>query len=396
MRLIPDNRPVTIHSVRYAQRWFPHLLRHSDGSLLMYISWGHDAAFAPAMMMRSIDNGKTWSEPVDAVPRRLWSHSFSNGELFDIDEVGVQDPNDPETAVYWGAWSYPGRVGDVPRKEFVRVHAPSCKSVSLASMLQGYPAYKWWPLWNELWGRQDMTADDIQISGPGFMSGLTLEDGRLLAMAHGLDRESKTGRNSVFTLVSCDRGHTWEETGVAARGDELPAEPNETTIVRLKDGRLYAAMRVETEDGVFHHIWSSDEGKTWTKPEEMRLIDSDHRPRRAWPRATVLDDGTLVMVYGRPGKDLIFDPTGTGTQWQGRFDITAWEKETQALLGVPEELRIRRPHPYVRDWDSSDYLAVIPDGPREVIVMYDAQHYVENWNAQPVSAVRMLRVRLED
>ena len=396
MRFVPENRPVTIHSVRYAQRWFPHLLRHSDGSLLMYISWGHDAHFAPAMMVRSVDNGKTWSEPVDHVPRRLWSHVLPDGELFDIDEVGVQDPNEPETAVYWGAWSNPGRVGDVPRREFVRVHTPSSQPAPLSGMIQGYPVYKWWPLWNQLWGREDMTADEIQISGLCFMSGLTLEDGRLLALAHARDRNNKTGRCSVFTMESRDRGKTWAETAVAARGDEMPGEPNEITVVRLKDGRLYAAMRVESEDGLFHQIWSSDDGRTWTKPEPMRLIDSDHKPGRAWPRATVLDDGTLVMVYGRPGKDLIFDPSGTGMQWQGRFDITALEKDTQALLGVPEELRIRRPHPYVRDWDSSDYLAVLPDGPRELIVLYDAQHYVENWNAKPASVVRMLRVRLED
>ena len=99
MKFVPENRPVSIHSVRYAPRWFPHLMRHTDGSLLMYINWSYDAHFSPAMMMRSIDNGKTWSEPVDTVPRRVWSHSFSDGELLDMDEVGVQDPNSPETAV---------------------------------------------------------------------------------------------------------------------------------------------------------------------------------------------------------------------------------------------------------------------------------------------------------
>jgi hypothetical protein len=110
-----------------------------------------------------------------------------------------------------------------------------------------------------------------------------------------------------------------------------------------------------------------------------------------------MEDGTLVVIYGRPGKHLICDPGGTGTQWQGRFDLTAYEKETQTLMGVPEELQIRRQLPGLREDDSSDYLAIETVGPRELIVVYDAQNYVEHWNARPVSsALRMLRVRLED
>ena len=63
---------------------------------------------------------------------------------------------------------------------------------------------------------------------------------------------------------------------------------------------------------------------------------------------------------------------------------------------MPESLRIRRPHPLNRELDSSDYPAVVVNGPREVIAVYDVQNYIENWNAGPVSAVRMLRVRLEE
>ena len=77
--------------------------------------------------------------------------------------------------------------------------------------------------------------------------------------------------------------------------------------------------------------------------------------------------------------------------------LTAYEKETQTLMGVPEEMQIRRQLPGLREDDSSDYLGIETVGPRELIVVYDAQNYVEHWNARPVSsALRMLRVRLED
>lgn len=398
MKLIPENRPVTIESVRYGERWFPTLFRHSDTSLLLYLAWGNDAHFSPAMRIRSQDNGRTWSEPVDNVPRGACLYSFDDGELFELDEVGVQDPNDLETSVHYGAWSYPGRMHDEVRQELVRVHCPSAKPTPLSGVISGYPMCRWWPLWNGLWGREDMTADEIHISGPAFTGSLPLKNGGILAVAYGGDRNSEAGKTSVWTFESSDRGRTWQETGVAANGSDMDGEPNETALVRLKDGRLYAMMRVDAwpKSKCFHHIWSSDEGRTWTTPEPMRLIDEDHCPGIAWPRTVVLDDGTLVMVYGRQVRNLIFDPTGTGAQWQGRLDLTAFEKETQALLGVPEEQRIRRPGGN-REWDSSDYLAVVTDGPGRLIVIYDAQQYVENWNAEPVSsAVRMLRVRLDD
>ena len=55
--------------------------------------------------IRSVDNGRTWREPVANVPRSVWQHSFDDGELYELDEVGVVDPNTPDTPVFWGARS---------------------------------------------------------------------------------------------------------------------------------------------------------------------------------------------------------------------------------------------------------------------------------------------------
>ena len=120
MKFCPE-RPVTIESVRYAERWFPYLYRMPDGMLLLALQYNVDNQFSPWFHMRSVDGGKSWTNPVDNVPRICWWHGFADGELFEIDTYGVQDPDAPGESVYYGAWSFPGRPNDVPRKESVRV-----------------------------------------------------------------------------------------------------------------------------------------------------------------------------------------------------------------------------------------------------------------------------------
>src|SRR5690606_26780138 len=115
-----------------------------------------------------------------------------------------------------------------------------------------------------------------------------------------------------------------------------------------------------------------------------------------WPRLARLDDGTLLLAYGRPGKHVVFDPTGTGSGWRGRLNLQTIELQTQERRGVPPELRLRGPtHLGVRYWDSGDYLSVLPISPSAFLVTYDVQSYVESWNAKPYSGVRMVKVTLD-
>lgn len=393
MKLVPT-RPVTILSVRHGERWFPFLFRHTDGSLLMYIGHGHDRHFAPHHRLRSLDGGRTWLEEQENVPRPAWCHSFADGELFEIDAYGFQDPKATDTFVYYGAWSFPSDPQRKPVRDTVRVHNPSSGSTPLHKLLQAYPSHPWWPLYNKVHGKAELRGDEVLVGGPNFGSGIE-HDGRLLAAGYIRHKDDvATGVYSAYCYASDDRGRNWEEWGLVGRGTKDTGEGfNEATMVALKNGQLYQVLRSGRS---LYHGWSSDGGKTWTRPELLRLSDSDYQPRMAWPVCKVLEDGTLVLVFGRPGKHMVFDPSGTGKQWQGRLDLHAWELETQALMGVPEELRLHGPTEQgVRYWDSADYLACVPVGPREMLVCYDVQGYYENWNSLPASGVRMLRVRLE-
>jgi hypothetical protein len=417
VKLTPS-RPITIHAARHAQRWFPALYHHTDGSLLMYIEFGYDAHFAPIGKWRSFDEGKTWREEEENVPRGQIAHVFADGSLFELDAYGFLDPNTPDTYHFYGAWSTPDakgttghsafyhgaqnvgedwlgiEVGGVLRDTFT-IHAPSIAPTSLLYFQQhgAYPHFPWWPLINRLYSPE--------VNGADVMLGVNITDtqelgGQLLAIGYGRHKDAGThGHTSVFCYASDDKGRSWREIGLVTRG--TPSTPegfNEATLTALDDGRLYSVIR---SGDALHHAWSHDGGRTWSTPAMLRLVDSNLQPRMVWPRVAQLEDGTLVLAWGRPGKHLAFDPTGTGDAWQGHLDLHALELSTQAENGVPENQRLRGDtENCVRYWDSGDYLSVVAVGPREVLVTYDVQNYIERPGSTPVAGVRMVRAQLED
>lgn len=426
MKLVAE-QPVTIHAVRHGFRWFPTMFRHTDGTLLLYIEYTYDSHFGPHMRLRSTDGGKTWIEEDENVPRLAWAHSFADGKLFEIDCYGFLDPREKDTFWYYGAWSFPSDPSRPVRKEFIKLRTSSTYPISFWELqCRGFPCsptHPWWRLLHsfekgekealaeeERLGHPPVprafdTGENIKIGGPYFTAGIEYES-RLLALGYWLPRRKADGQSwppdgsafdssewSVFCCESRDRGRTWEEVSLVARGAPVTPEGfTEATLVRLKDGRLYYVART---GGVFHHGWSSDGGKTWTRSEPMRLVDSDHRPGKAWPVCKRLDDGVMVLAYGRPHKHIIFDPSGTGTQWQGHLDLQALELATQEAQGVPPKQRLRGINLGIRQWDSGDYLFLVPVGPREMLVGYDVQNYVEHAGDAPVSGIRMVRVTLE-
>lgn len=396
-------RPVTIHSTRNAARWFPFVYRHSDGTIFLSIENGYDAHCAPIFRMRSLDNGRTWLEEGANVPRYTWAHSFVDGELFEIDQYGLRDPNSPETACFYGAWSYPSVPLRPVQEDLVRAQVPNLGGETLSQIHRGgYPTYPWWPLYNRLLGKEEVGGDDIIITGPYFTDGVEV-DGVLLAVGYAgyypdgvIPPQVQLSDYSVLLLESSDRGHNWKLRSLVARTIPEASEGfNEASLVQLKNGELYSVMR---SGKYLYHTWSRDTGHSWEQPKQLLLSDEpDHLPQMAWPRCIVLEDGTLVLAYGRPGKHIVFDPTGTGKQWQGHLNLHEWELETQEYMGVPPELRLRGDTSVgTRYWDSSDYLGLLSTGPREFLVFYDVQNYMENWNSVPVSGVRMLRVALWD
>lgn len=385
------SRPVTIHAARHDARWFPDLLRHRNGDLLLYVQCGHDMFFAPWAKWRSRDGGRSWHEEEIGAPAPHFVHCPRRGQttLYEMDYYGFLEPERPDTYRYYSAWSTP----DTPlSRGQARVHAPSIAPVPLSEFpAVRYPHHLWWPIINAL-HPPGAVPENIKLGGP-FFSDMIEQQNRWLAVAHGLSRHARRGQYSVWLFESRDEGKNWRELSLVADGAALGNEGfNEATLTALGDGRLHSVIR---SGDVLHQSWSSDEGRSWSTPTPLRPMDGSPEPRMAWPRVAQLEDGMLLLAYGRPGKHLLFDPTGSGQAWRGRLDLHAWEMSTQELMGVPADLRLHGDTSVgTRYWDSGDYLSVVPVGAREVLVTYDVQSFYEHWNALPISGVRMVRVTL--
>jgi photosystem II stability/assembly factor-like uncharacterized protein len=139
-------------------------------------------------------------------------------------------------------------------------------------------------------------------------------NGDLLTTAYC--KEEKDGTQQVVLLRSRDGGKAWDEWGVIAglavnekpttwMGDE---GPNETSIVRLADKRLYAVFRTGG-NALLGQTWSSDDGRTWTQPVPIGF-------KGVSPHLRMLSNGVLVCTTGRPGPVSIFSSAdGQGEHW---------------------------------------------------------------------------------
>lgn len=153
---------------------------------------------------------------------------------------------------------------------------------------------------------------------PGFMPwGPIIEglNGDLIAPAY-YNAKGDLKYYRLALIRSSDGGKSWSQySNIAAvepgkkpwpgMGGEGPCEAG---LVRLADGRLYAIFRTG-EDGFIANAWSSDDGKTWTKPSSMPYRGVALRVRR-------LSNGVLACTTGRPGPVVVmFSVDGTGEKW---------------------------------------------------------------------------------
>lgn len=155
-----------------------------------------------------------------------------------------------------------------------------------------------------------------------------LQDGSLVASVYGGFYKSSLGkilRTGISFYKSIDMGHNWSILGKipyhGLKENDETTNPfdgkngfSEPSFEILKDGTYICVMRNENWNVPMCKSYSNDNGKTWSIPKPFT-------PNGVKPRIILMDNGTMVLISGRPGIQLRVCVDGDGDIWSEPIDM---------------------------------------------------------------------------
>lgn len=181
-----------------------------------------------------------------------------------------------------------------------------------------------------------------------FSSIVQLKDGHYLGLYHVGPEGKDKPPLEVYQTITADGGFTWSEPVIVASVEgKNPCEP---FVFRSPDGNeLCCLMRENTHKGRSLMMFSRDEGKTWTTPEDTSwgLTGDRHM-------GVQLEDGRWVFAFR---DQALNSPTkGDFVAWVGSYD--------DIKNGTPGDYRVKLLHSYAERKGDCGYPGVelLPDG----------------------------------
>jgi len=226
-----------------------------------------------AMIMRSTDEGRTWSKPVTLIdtPDDDWHPAWV--ELTD-------------GTLLCSLFTYPG----VELADCVERPEDAHRTVIIRSHDHG-----------QTWDKDPIRPPSPFLADESDGPMVLLKDGSVLLTISGVVKQGGPTEAAVFT--SDDRGAKWQLLSLIKTDHDL----DEANATQLPDGQLVLMARPEGDI-----CWSRDQGRTWTAPVTFGM-------RIFAPSLYALHDGTLVCLHGsyapgHGGLRLIFSTDG-GHTW---------------------------------------------------------------------------------
>jgi hypothetical protein len=143
-------------------------------------------------------------------------------------------------------------------------------------------------------------------------------DGSLLANMYGRFKGDVLDRSILMRSTDC--GRSWRYYSTIGYDPTVGGEGlNEPCMVRLANQNLFCFMRNESGKPMFH-ARSTDDGKTWSKPERM---PEKYASMSVHPDLTLMGNGILAWRAGRPKCQLAFATVPDGTSWTDPVTIFA-------------------------------------------------------------------------
>lgn len=250
---------------------WPTIARVANGDLLVVFSGDRDWHVCPwgkIFLIRSTDNGKTWSEPEVLVDTPL-----------DDRDAGLTTlPDGTLVLAFTTSLAF-----DDPKIERYKPYREHAASLSPEIRKQ----------WLGTWIR---TSQDHGKTWSSFMKAPTTTPHGPTALRNG---SLIYVRPSVFT--SPNQGQSWRQLATIIRDpatwQSRYAFLSEQNAVEAADGRIialsrYANKKGRPQDNYLRQIESSDQGKTWNSPQPTKMVGYPAHILR-------LQNDWLVAVYSR-------------------------------------------------------------------------------------------------
>jgi sialidase-1 len=261
---------------------FTDICRLNNGDLLcvFYAGYGHISLPKEGWpkggricMVRSSDEGKTWTPPQVAYDSPLDDRDPHIAQMRDgtvVCSFFTYEQRDPKT---------PGQYGP-------------CATCLVISRDGG----KTWE------SEHRVVAQDWPSSAPV----RELPDGtRILGVYH---EDGATAYGGI--IRSTDAGKTWCEPIPIGKGSGVRLDA-ETDFVLLKDGTLYAALRGDKVN--MHYATSPDKGLTWSAVKDIGFVGH-------CPHFTRLSGGEILLTHRLP-KTALHVSRDEAKTWQGPYAI---------------------------------------------------------------------------
>lgn len=295
---------------------WPTIARTSGGELIVTFSGDRDAHVCPwgkTQMVRSSDNGRTWSDVI----------TINNTPLDDRD-TGIIETNKGTLLVSWFTSVYFEQAGWM--RGAYRRHAAKIGSETRT---------QWLGAWvrrsednGKTWGMPSRTAA-CAPHGP-----IQLKDGRLVYVGTG---SGPGPSDRIVVEESRDDGVTWRQ--IATVPSPVSFYADEPHVVECGNGRLVAMFRNEHPDISERFLGQSesgDGGKTWSAIHRTGIWGYP-------PHLIRLNDGRLLVVYGhrrKPFGQRACLSNDNGRAWDLKNEIVLVDNAPDGDLGYPASAQL--------------------------------------------------------
>jgi sialidase-1 len=298
-----DGHPTVEKRVVESDRYvgWPTLAKTREGELIVAFSGDRDAHVCPwgkTQIIRSHDDGKTWSEP----------QTITSTPLDDRDAGLIQTKEGTLLVSWFTSLGFEKSTFPAAVERYAR-HGEKIPEETREKWLGN------WVRRSEDGGKTWL--EPVRTISTAPHGPIQLRDGRLLYIGNG----EWQGKGTIIVEQSSDDGRTWSVLTTISKPQDLAGGFGEPHLVALASGKLLAMFRFEPKDRqcFLMQSESDDGGKTWSPIHSSGIWGYP-------PHMIQLKNGWVLVSYGYRR-----EPFGERT-CISRDDGKTWDVENQILL----------------------------------------------------------------